>query len=49
MQLSQPDQKESGHKTLLENYLTSSDLDTKDVIGFISDMLLAGIDTVMII
>lgn len=34
------------HRTLLEVYLTSKDLDTKDVVTMVSDMLLAGIDTV---
>lgn len=33
-------------KTLLEEYLTSNDLDVKDVVTMVSDMLLAGIDTV---
>lgn len=33
-------------KTLLEVYLTSKDLDVKDVVTMVSDMLLAGIDTV---
>lgn len=33
-------------KTLLEVYLTSKDLDVKDVVTMVADMLLAGIDTV---
>ncbi|KAK4028361.1 hypothetical protein OUZ56_017641 [Daphnia magna] len=32
-------------KTLLEVYLTSKDLDVKDVVTMVADMLLAGIDT----
>ena len=33
-------------KTLLESWLTSSDVDSKDVLAMVCDMLLAGIDTV---
>lgn len=32
--------------TLLETYLSSPELDFKDIIGIICDFLLAGIDTV---
>ncbi|XP_065566367.1 cytochrome P450 302a1, mitochondrial-like [Artemia franciscana] len=32
-------------KTLLESWLTSSDVDSKDVLAMVCDMLLAGIDT----
>lgn len=42
---SRNDQDQS-QKTLLEVYLTSKDLDVKDVVTMVSDMLLAGIDTV---
>ncbi|XP_046450479.1 cytochrome P450 302a1, mitochondrial-like isoform X1 [Daphnia pulex] len=41
---SRNDQDQS-QKTLLEVYLTSKDLDVKDVVTMVSDMLLAGIDT----
>jgi ecdysteroid 25-hydroxylase CYP302A1 len=37
---------ESDTKSLLELYLSSEELDMKDVIGMAVDMLLAGIDTV---
>lgn len=33
-------------KTLLEQYLSSPELDFKDIIGMVCDFLLAGIDTV---
>ncbi|XP_057367927.1 cytochrome P450 302a1, mitochondrial-like [Daphnia carinata] len=36
---------DDSQKTLLEVYLTSKDLDVKDVITMVADMLLAGIDT----
>lgn len=32
--------------TLLESYLSSPELDFKDIIGIVCDFLLAGIDTV---
>lgn len=32
--------------TLLESYLSSPELDFKDIIGMVCDFLLAGIDTV---
>lgn len=35
-------------KTLLEQYLSSPELDFKDIIGMVSDFLLAGIDTVIV-
>lgn len=35
-------------KTLLQVYLSSKELDSKDVLTMISDMLLAGVDTVYI-
>nr|CAH0105835.1 unnamed protein product [Daphnia galeata] len=41
---SRNDQDQS-QKTLLEVFLTSKDLDVKDVVTMVSDMLLAGIDT----
>ncbi len=44
---SRNDQDQS-QKTLLEVFLTSKDLDVKDVVTMVSDMLLAGIDTVKI-
>ena len=37
---------DQAHKTLLEVYLTSKDLNVRDVVTMVSDMLLAGIDTV---
>ena len=37
---------ETDAKSLLEIYLTSAELDSKDVVTMVSDMLLAGIDTV---
>lgn len=36
-------------KTLLEVYLTSKDLDVKDIFTMVSDMLIAGLDSVKII
>ena len=44
---SRNDQDQS-QKTLLEVFLTSKDLDVKDVVTMVSDMLLAGIDTVKV-
>jgi len=40
--------KEGRPLSLLEQYLASPDLDRKDVIGMMVDMLLAGADTVSI-
>lgn len=41
---------ETKHQTtLLENYLASPELDFKDIIGMVCDILLAGIDTVNLI
>lgn len=37
---------ENAEKSLLEMYLTTPEIDFKDVIGMSADMLLAGIDTV---
>lgn len=37
---------ESNTKSLLELYLSSEELDMKDITGMAVDMLLAGIDTV---
>jgi hypothetical protein len=37
---------ETEAKSLLEIYLTSAELDSKDVVTMVSDMLLAGVDTV---
>lgn len=37
---------ESDAKSLLELYLSSEELDIKDITGMAVDMLLAGIDTV---
>lgn len=40
--------KPENSKTLLEQYLSSPELDFKDIIGMVCDFLLAGIDTVII-
>jgi ecdysteroid 25-hydroxylase CYP302A1 len=44
--LKQSDTTENGVKSLLELYLSSKELDIKDVTGMAVDMLLAGVDTV---
>jgi hypothetical protein len=38
----------AGPASLLEQYLASPELDRKDVVGMAVDMLLAGVDTVVI-
>lgn len=45
----QPDLKPRSHVSLLEEYLHNSKLDLADIVGMASDMLLAGIDTVITI
>lgn len=42
------DQRENRQHSLLEQYLQNDQLDVKDVIGMAADMLLAGIDTVVL-
>jgi ecdysteroid 25-hydroxylase CYP302A1 len=45
-ELRNKNEQDQSQKTLLEVYLTSKDLDVKDVVTMVCDMLLAGIDTV---